>query len=389
MILDSVAAPATTFLDTTVDPTFTTFYRVQAVGANPSCESAVSSCVAQPAGANLVRQGTRIEDGGPLGNGTGTLDPGETLQIPVSLFNRGTETAVGVNGRLRAVNPEQARVLDIESSFADIAVNTEGESDAPHFEVVVQPDVQCGDTVAFELESAAVNAPAGRSTFSFTLGTFNDDIVGPTGTLPRQDTVDFELPIAEDRTITELDTSIDINLFGQSLGVDLISPAGTQVTLVNNNAGFFGIDTRFDQQTDPIGPGTMDDFVGESTQGTWILRVRYGVLQNGTLAGWTLHVSVSEPLGCTPQTCADPTPGATDGLRVNRVGDDLSFSWDVATGASGYHLLSDVVPTLATLELAGSTDGATTLTLPGAALGGADIEFFRVRAINSCNWEGP
>ncbi|ANM31319.1 hypothetical protein ABI59_19680 [Acidobacteria bacterium Mor1] len=387
VILDTVAAPATTYLDTTVDPSFTAYYRIQAIGANAACESPVSACVAQPDGANLVRMRARVEDGGALGNGTGTFDPGETLQLPVSLYNRGTETGVGVVGRLRAVDPDQARVLIADATYPDIAVNAEVESNAPHFELVVQPSVQCGDVVSLELDSSATNAPMDRSVFSFTLGTFDDDVTGPTGSVPRG-TTDFELPISEDRMITELDTSVDFSLFGQSFGIDLISPAGTQVTLVNNNGGFFGIDTRFDQQTDPIGPGTMDDFVGESTQGTWILRVRNGAVQSGTLQGWVLHLSVSEPLGCTPQTCADPTPGATDGLRVNRVGDDLSFEWDPATGASGYHLLGDSVKTFESNELVGTAAG-TTLTLPGAAIGGADIEFFRVRAINSCNWEGP
>ncbi|MFN7964660.1 MAG: hypothetical protein U0V87_03115 [Acidobacteriota bacterium] len=56
LILAEVAAPATTYLDSDVANGFTVYYRVQAIGANSACESAVSLCestAAQPFAGNV------------------------------------------------------------------------------------------------------------------------------------------------------------------------------------------------------------------------------------------------------------------------------------------------------------------------------------------------
>ncbi len=45
IIIDSPAAPATTYTDFDLSNDFTVYYRVQAVGSNGACESAVSNCV--------------------------------------------------------------------------------------------------------------------------------------------------------------------------------------------------------------------------------------------------------------------------------------------------------------------------------------------------------
>ena len=77
------------------------------------------------------------------------------------------------------------------------------------------------------------------------------------------------------------------------------------------------------------------------------------------------------------------------GLRVERSGSDLVLDWDAAGGADGYHVLVDVAPSLGKADLAGRTSGATTLTLTDGAAPLPALEFFQVRAINACNWEGP
>ncbi|ANM31321.1 hypothetical protein ABI59_19695 [Acidobacteria bacterium Mor1] len=389
---------ATAYDDLTADPLAGHFYRVRANGSNPVCASPVSACMPAPPGANLRYRAHRIEDAGALGNGTGELDPGETLRLPLSLFNHGVAASTGTEAILRSAQPDLARVLNT-ATFPSIAVQDQAESDAPHFEVVVSPDNVCGESLTFELESFAQNAPSTLSSFRLELGnveadvTQDEDLVIPILT---STPVESLLEIADSRTLVEVDVTVRVlHIQPRQLIVDLVSPEGTSVRLHNlTNAQFFnGINTRYDLQTDPDGPGTMDDFIGEDPQGTWRLQIQDtdddSFVGPGTLTFWTLHLTVDQPLGCNPTQCPDPVPGEATGLLVDRNGADLGFSWDTLAGAAGYHLIEDTLPTLAGADLAGSTGGATALTLPGAATSGPDLQFFRVRGVNSCNWEGP
>ncbi len=253
----------TTFLDSSVKPGFTAYYRVQAVGANAVCRSAVSTCVASPSGVNLIRQRVSVVDS-PQGNGDGAPDAGETVRLPITLFNSGTEDATGVHARLRAVDRAEVRVLVADAAYPNMAAKTEAGS-GTDFEIVVQPGVTCPGVIALELEMNADNTPTSRAALTFGLG--------------------------------EL---------------------------------------------------------------------------------------------CAPATCDDAVPtGETTGLRVDRSGGDLVFSWDPNAEAAGYFVVRDFDPFFDDDDVAGRTDGATTLTLPGAAAAGPAIEFFKVRGTNSCNWEGP
>ncbi|ANM31320.1 hypothetical protein ABI59_19685 [Acidobacteria bacterium Mor1] len=260
--IGSVPAGTTTFVDTAVTPGFTAYYRVQAVGANPTCRGAVSECAVNPSGVNLIRQRVNVVDT-PLGNGDGVLDAGETARIPVTLFNSGVEDATGVSARLRAVDRSEVRVIVADAAYPNIAAKTEAGS-GTDFEIVVQPGVACPGILSLSLEMNADDTPTSTASMTFGLGEV-----------------------------------------------------------------------------------------------------------------------------CPVATCDDAVPGETFGLRVDRSGSDLVFSWDENTEAAGYFVLSDDAPQFGDDDVAGRTDGAISLTIPGAAASGPSIEFFKVRGVNSCNWEGP
>ncbi len=201
------------------------------------------------------------------------------------------------------------------------------------------------------------------------------------------------------RTIAEVDVTLDI--FHQDptqLIVELVSPQGTTVRLHDRSAGSgHGIETRFDRDTLPDGPGSMADFVGQSMQGTWTLRVQdvdgSGVTTDGYIRPRTLHFTVEGAFDCTPQPCAQPTPTAAPDLRLTRAGSsppfDLALSWSAVAGA-GYHVLQSVDPTFrSVVELIGTTTTETTFTAQDGAATTPALTFYQVRAVNSCHQEGP
>jgi subtilisin-like proprotein convertase family protein len=328
-------------------------------------------------------------------------DPGETVRIPVTLLNTGVAAASVVSGRLTAPDPSAARILEPDATWPDIPTGMTEESTDPHFELTVSEDVPCGGSLELQLDVDAADTTTRSRQFQLGFGAFDRDLVNNEPRYIPADTVvpvtsTIEMPAGH--TLGELDVSVRIEIFeANSLMVDLGSPGGTTVRLHDRSDGFFGIDTRYDLLKDPDGPGTMDDFIGESTAGTWTLTIRNegGIFgSSGTLLSWTLHATALEPFDCDPYACPEPTPTqSANDLRVDRVGpgaSDLMFSWSGVAGAAGYHVLASAAAEYTgAVELTGRTDGATTLTVADVVVAPGGLTFYQVRAINACNQEGP
>lgn len=395
-MLADVGAPSLSYLDDNVSPESIVYYRVRPNGSNAACTGPVSNCVAIPLEAKLIESGFRVDDAGANGDGDGQLEPGETFRLPVSLFNYGAQDAAQVVGTLRPQQPGVVRVGGPAANWPDIPQSGVQESLSPHFEVTVLPDATCGDVLSFSVESAGANVPVRTDEVSIAMGTFARDYVNDQDqNIPNrtEEPVVSTIEVTDVRTIEDLDVSIDISVFRSSdLVVDVTSPSGTTVRLKNQTNG--GTSTRYDRDRQPDGPGTMADFTGEPLEGTWTLSIEdvvSGPFPTGsTLQSWAIHAEVAEPFDCEALECGDPLPGAVPPtLLVTRSGDDLFFDWDAATGADGYNLLSDESADLPEPSLEGQADAATELTLSGAANGGSRITYYRVRATNACEWEGP
>jgi len=395
----------TSFLDTERDPELQRYYRVQAIGANPVCRSAVSYCETTPSGPRLQMNDYRVVEDGIHTNGNGALDPGETVKLPVTLFNGGQADAFDVSGSLRTAVPSQGRVLTPVASVVDLPIGAQAESDAPHFELTLfDPAVTCGETVLLDLEMRADGTASRTRRFEIPLGIRDRDFVKTDNvTIPRQTftPVTSTLEVLEDRPIAELDVTLNISHPNNSeLIVELTSPGGTTVRLHNNTGGGAGLYTRYDLEAQPDGPGTMDDLVGESIFGTWTLSVQdtaYGTFGAASIQGFTLHVTAAGAFDCDVVTCPDPAPTEIpDGLHVTKVIDpgdgsaDLTFHWSGVAGAAGYHVLHSTAASFdAAVDLTGRTSGATTLTVVDGDTTLPALSFFKVRAINSCNQESP
>jgi len=161
-------ATETTYLDTEADPGLTIYYRIEAFGSNHACHSAVSNCEPIPSGGRFQMNGYRLIEDGTDDNSI--PDPGETLWLPVTLFNSGAGTGLSVNGYLQFVDPAQGVVSDSDATWADIAPSHEMESDDPHFEFTVDAGVSCGEVLTFELDILSANADTWTRTFEIPMG---------------------------------------------------------------------------------------------------------------------------------------------------------------------------------------------------------------------------
>jgi subtilisin-like proprotein convertase family protein len=386
----SLGAGETSWVDTEVAPDLPRFYRVEAVGANPVCTSALSTCESTPSGARLQMSDYRFIEPGPEINGF--PDPGETVQVAVTQLNSGLDDAAGVGGMLSMADPAKGTVSEPLATWPVLPPAVPLESDAPHFELTVAETVPCGSVVSFDLEMSAANAATEQRRFSVQLGEKNRDFLNDTSVVIPPQTVapaTSTIVIDQDHTIAELDVSIDIGHdAAEELIVELTSPQNTTVRLHDRTPDEFGIDTRYDLETAPAGPGTMSDFVGESTLGTWTLSIEdVGAVGTGTLNAWTLHMSVNEGFDCVGG-CDEPAPGEVPGLLMGRASGELHFQWGGVPLVAGYNVLQSPAATFdQAVEQIGQTDAATTsLTVEDTA--GA-VTFFQVRGFNGCGLEGP
>jgi len=128
----ALPATETTFLDSEADPGLTRYYRIEAFGSNQACHSPVSNCEPTPSGGRFQMNAYRLIEDGSADNSI--PDPGETVRMPVTLFNGGGGTALGVNGQLQFVDPAQGVLSDPDATWADIVPSQALESDDPYFE---------------------------------------------------------------------------------------------------------------------------------------------------------------------------------------------------------------------------------------------------------------
>ncbi len=131
-----------------------------------------------------------------------------------------------------------------------------------------------------------------------------------------------------------VDLTVDINLthtWRGDLIVEVTSPAGTTVRLANRTGSSADdIITNYDNVTAVDGPGSLDDFNGESPIGFWTLFVSDNVGgDTGTLNEWCLNVSVTDVV------VASETPV----LQVSQTQGSPELSWDYNPQAiEGFHV---------------------------------------------------
>ena len=125
----------------------------------------------------LVYNGHTIDDDNVAdssGNGDGSADCGETIELYVDLYNQGTDTAAGVNATLSTVDPYVSFPINTSSSYPDIpGLSTRTNND--DFEVAFHPETPDGHVVIFNLEMTAANGGPWSDSFTIPVSCAPDE----------------------------------------------------------------------------------------------------------------------------------------------------------------------------------------------------------------------
>lgn len=128
----------------------------------PGCDIDAVVTVSSPDTLILARESHEMSDT-TYGNGNGRIDPGETVEIWVTLTNLGTLDATGVSAIMSAEDTMVTVSVD-EASYPDIPGGGSGSSITPYV-INVSPDFPEGDVTTLSL---AISADGGYS--------FNDSL---------------------------------------------------------------------------------------------------------------------------------------------------------------------------------------------------------------------
>lgn len=338
-----------------------------------------------------------LDDAPPFGNGDGAADPGETVGVTISLKNASSSTATGISGRL-SVDPAGAVAVTRDTAtWPAIAAQGQAPSDAPHHRLTVDPQAACGTRLVLRLDA---HSSAGDDAVSFPVDVGRVRKAYPAAGLPlsipkkSSSGVTSTISVPDAFTLRSVSVSVDIAHGDVSeLTVTLRSPQLTLVTLhANTGAGTADLVTTYDRDTAPDGPGTMADFVGQSSQGTWTLAAvdnTGGPVGAGSIRAWSLDLEATTPISCSPLSCGSPVPGEVPATMTigEESGTDVRLAWSAVPGAASYRVWKSATPDFAQESVVGTSTTVTFVDV-GALVDGKDA-YYRVRAVNPCEWQGP
>ncbi len=271
--------------------------------------------------------------GDSAGNGDGSVDPGETIELTVELVNHGLTTALSASGELTTTTPGISITQGIVA-YGDIPEGVPTPGSQP-FVFGVDPTKSFGDVIDFELSvTASSGGPWGPYGFQVFIGADGplryaghsaEEISGDgDGVLEPGETVRLVVALGND---------------GQAAAVDvqamLISPGG-DVSILDDQDAFGTVEPGAIAYCQgeyvfvvpaSVGPGDALSFVLKPITAT-----------NGATQ-WmdTVVVSFPDEMGEPDNSPSHAFRLATDGTRVSRSldpGDEDWFKFDAVAGVS-------------------------------------------------------
>jgi len=356
---------------------------------DPGITGAVTQDGSFPEG--IFTQAVAFDDECPSGAGNmnGIVEPGELLTLPVTVRASGSQT--GVSGVLSTTTPG-VTILDDTATWPNLLDGQSSPSDAPHFQVVLDPTVACLSQVDFDLSISSNEGGPYLSSFTEDVG----QAPAPGGlpvAIPDNNAsgVTHVFSVAENHVLTDLDVRVEIaHTFVGDLKIELESPAATRITLLDRpgvpastyGCGNNDMNVTFDDASgfDPesycagntpwyVGPaapvGLLSAFNGESTMGDWKLIVSDNAgADTGSIIDWELlgtpplngqcdpcNVGTDAPVAVAPSTRFGLANAAPNPFR----GDTrIRFSLDrpAATRLEIFDLAGRRVDTLVDREMA-------------------------------------
>lgn len=273
------------------------------------------------------------------GNGDGTIDPGETGALSVTLTNLGGATAVDVSATLTSTTPG-VTIVSATSVYPSIGSNGQSAVNTTPFIFRLDPGVICGEEFDVTLKVNYSNSNEGPLVTNLRVGTASPNLprrsatvsyTGPPVVIPVDAAGTFTIPIEVSGlsgALADLNFSIDGSSCTADFGADtvgldhsyvgdliikLTSPQGTTVTLINQaggeaNSGHNFCQTMLDDSaaasiqdvlaTDAPFTGTFKPasplaaFNGQNANGTWILSVTdVFPFDGGNVRAFSLHLT--------------------------------------------------------------------------------------------------
>jgi subtilisin-like proprotein convertase family protein len=289
----------------------------------------------QPLPTDLQPASHRVLDGAA---GDGVLDPGETAEMAVTLRNLG-RAATLVGARLEPTG-WFAEVSRSTASYPDIATGAAAESDAPHYELTIDPDIPLGHQPGFALRWTTAEGSGSSEPFYLNVGgttcatyVANDT---PQSILDHTTTTSL-MTVADAGEIDRLQVAVEIaHTYIADLTLTLTSAQGTPVVL-HAGGGGSADDIRGTYPLDLTPVESLDALAGEPFAGSWKLTVQDTASgDTGTLEDWSVHVCPVE--ATTPEMRLRDLASDADGIHL---------SWWSYPGLSAYRVYRSTDPSSA------------------------------------------
>lgn len=345
---------------------------------------------------------------GPVGNGDGVLDPGETIREEIVLWNKSQLAATNVSARLTSLTPGVTVQEDV--SAYDAMAPDGRATNHTDFSYALDPALACGSAVHFQLV-ASFNGQTVTNVLDHLIGqpangaalTNVYEVNVPTP-IPDDSTVYSDLVISEGGSYVIRDVDVRLRIdhpFDRDLVLALQHPDGSEVLLVNRrgrSGNDFGsgdcgaaVYTVLDQDAvTAIGDGqapfagsyrlesTLDMLAGKVLDGTWRLRMTDADSRDaGTNLCWSLQV-VYEQQGCssTPFTNQPPVAAGTNFVLAPSASTNWTFSGNDPEGQTLDFMISSE-PAHGVVSLLSAATGEA-FYRPVAGFAGTDTVGFAV-----------
>jgi subtilisin-like proprotein convertase family protein len=252
-------------------------------------------------------------------SGNGAADPGEAVDLRVTLNNTGLGGATAVSAVLSTSTPG-VTIDQASASFPDLPAGGFAANTAD-YAFTVNESVPCGTLISFTLQVSYLNgstpttvARHGQLFVGVPVGAYGT--LTPYRTLPDNDatSVVTVMTISGTGATVSADFNLDMNITHTYIGdliVYLQSPQGTLVYLHLLSGG--SADNIIGNYPHTLTPaGSLADFIGQPLDGNWTLLVRDGGAGGtGALNYWSLY-------DLTGVNCDVDLTGAPDNLLPSR-----------------------------------------------------------------------
>ncbi|HKI02764.1 MAG TPA: M36 family metallopeptidase [Thermoanaerobaculia bacterium] len=377
--------------------------------------------------------GTAVNDS--LGNGNGFVDPGEPIQLTVSLLNPWRNAGKNVPSAAATLTSSTAGVTIVDGTSVYPAIAAQGTANGDTFLFTVAPSALCGQSLKFTITTVS---SLGTHAVDFTLRVGEATGLGAPVTLTKTVAPALVIPdgdsqgvfdtfnVTNDLEIADLDFRVDslAHTFTGDLTIMLRAPNGYGTDLIWLREAVLGggdgdnfINTVIDDESvndlnqsfaadapftgdwlpafnSPFWPdfiGIPEDPVGQlsrldgtSTEGNWTFFVADQFnLDGGQLNAWSLIVT-PRAFTCEGFTPAPVVTGTKTVAGTFQVGGTVTYTVTLTNNGAGAqpdnagNELTDVLPATLTLVSANATSGTAstagnTVSWNGslAALGGS------------------